>query len=109
MYPILAFFNRFGRERIPASWRNVDIIGGVRGALFIALAASITTSAIMTSNDVNEISTMVSGVAFISITFQAGILFKYVKGTFPQNLDREHEQLNIKLAKARSAIWVLQK
>lgn len=109
VYPILTFLNRVGKEKIPMSWRNMAMIGGVRGALSIALAASIAASAYVTSQNVNAINTMVFGVALISITIQAGILSKYAKRAFHQDQEREHEQLNIRLAKARSAIEVLQK
>ena len=112
VYPILTFFNRFGKETIPLAWRNMAMVGGVRGALSIALAASITistTSTIVTSEYVNDINAMVFGVALISITLQAGLLSRYAKRIFHQDQEREHEQLNIRLAKARSAIEALQK
>ena len=109
VYPILAFFNRFGKEKIPMAWRNMAMMGGVRGALSIALAASITASTYMTLGDVNDINTMVFGVALISITLQAGVLSRYAKRVFHQDQEREHEQLNIRLAEARSSIEALQK
>lgn len=109
VYPILAFFNRFGKEKIPMAWRNMAMIGGVRGAVSIALAASITVSSFVPSKSVNDINTMVFGVALISITLQAGYLSRYAKRVFHQDQEREHEQLSIKLAKARSAIEALQK
>jgi monovalent cation:H+ antiporter, CPA1 family len=109
VYPILAFLNRFGRERVPYKWRNVAMLGGMRGALSIALAASIATSTLVTAEYVNEINAMVLGVALISITIQAGVLTNYARKAFPQEQEREHEKLTIKLAKARSAIELLQK
>jgi CPA1 family monovalent cation:H+ antiporter len=83
VYPILAVFNKFG-EKISAVWRNVAMLGGVRGTLSIALAATITTSAIISLGDIQIINTMVLGVAFISIVFQVPLLFRYVRKRIPQ-------------------------
>ena len=66
VYPILTVFNKFG-DKISAVWRNVAMLGGVRGALSIALVATITTSAVISQGDINTINTMVLGVAFISM------------------------------------------
>lgn len=109
VYPILTIFDRFGKEKIPMKWRNVAMIGGVRGALSIALAASITTSSIISETDVGEINTMVFGVALITIILQSGILSRYAIRAFADSQLVEHEQLNVKLAKARSAIETLEK
>ena len=83
VYPILAVFNRFG-DKISVVWRNIAMLGGVRGALSIALVATITTSAVISKGDINTINTMVLGVAFISIVFQVPLLFRYVKKKIPQ-------------------------
>ena len=83
VYPILGVFNKFG-DKISAVWRNVAMLGGVRGALSIALAATITTSAVISQGDIKTINTMVLGVAFISIVFQVPLLFRYVRKKMPQ-------------------------
>ena len=83
VYPILTVFNKFG-EKISVVWRNIAMLGGVRGALSIALVATITTSAVISQGDINTIDTMVLGVAFISIVFQVPLLFRYVKKKIPQ-------------------------
>jgi len=83
VYPILAVFNKFG-DKISEVWRNVAMLGGVRGALSIALVATITTSAVISKGDINTIDTMVLGVAFISIVFQVPLLFRYVRKKIPQ-------------------------
>jgi CPA1 family monovalent cation:H+ antiporter len=83
VYPILAVFNKFG-DKISAVWRNIAMLGGVRGALSIALVATITTSAVISKGDINTINTMVLGVAFISIMFQVPLLFRYVRKKIPQ-------------------------
>jgi NhaP-type Na+/H+ or K+/H+ antiporter len=85
------------------------MLGGMRGALSIALAASIATSTLVTATYVNDINVMVLSVALVSITLQAGVLTNYAKKVFPQDQEREHEKLTIRLAKARSAIELLQK
>jgi Na+:H+ antiporter len=78
VYPILAIFNQLG-EKLPFSWSNVAMFGGVRGALSIALAASLSASAILTDSDVHIITSMVLGVAFLSIVIQTPVLSQYVK------------------------------
>ncbi len=83
VYPILRTFNRFG-NKISAVWCNIAILGGVKGALSIALAATITTSAAISLGDIQTINTMAFGVAFISIVFQVPLLFRYVRRKMPQ-------------------------
>ena len=82
VYPILAAFNKFG-DKISRVWRNIAMLGGARGALSIALVATITTSAVISQGDINTINTMVLGVAFISIVFQVPLLFRYVSKKIP--------------------------
>jgi TolA-binding protein len=60
------------------------MLGGVKGALSIALAATITTSAVITLSDIQTINAMVLGVAFISIMLQVPLLFRYVRKRIPQ-------------------------
>ena len=55
------------------------MLGGVRGAISIALATTITATALVSENDITIIKTMVFGVAFISILFQVPILLRYAK------------------------------
>jgi CPA1 family monovalent cation:H+ antiporter len=109
VYPILTLFDRVGFEKIPLQWRNIAMMGGVRGALSIALAASIVTSSVVTSSDVDAINTMVFGVALISITVQAWALSRYSRKAFRNDQTQEQEKLSIRLAKAVSAIETLQK
>ncbi len=78
VYPILAIFNQLG-ERIPIRWSNIATLGGVRGALSIALAASLSVSTVLSPDDVRTITSMVLGVAFISIVFQIPILSRYLE------------------------------
>lgn len=68
------------------------MLGGVRGALSIALAATITTSAIISETDIHLINTMVFGVAFISIMIQVPLLVRYVRRRrLEQETSRETE------------------
>ncbi len=78
VYPILAVFNKVG-ERIPIAWSNVAMLGGVRGALSIALAASLTASAVVSDSDVRTITTMVLGVTFLSIAIQTPLFSRYIE------------------------------
>ncbi len=108
VYPILTIFDRFG-SKIPWKWRHVTMLGGARGALSIALVASLTTSSVTSLTDNDTITVMVLGVAFISISLQAGVLFRYIHRSFPEDREIVNEELNARLAKTISAIESLQK
>jgi monovalent cation:H+ antiporter, CPA1 family len=88
VYPILALFSKVG-ERIPLTWSNTAMLGGMRGALSIALVASLAGSALLSESDIQTITTMVVGVTFLSIVIQAPLLARYVRGKFEQQ-----QQLN---------------
>ncbi len=79
VYPILAFFKKTLGEKSTRIWSNVALLGGVRGAVSIALAATITVTAVISESDVSLINTMVLGVAFISIMVQVPLLLRYAK------------------------------
>lgn len=83
VYPIFAVFRKIG-GKMQFVWSNIAMLGGVRGALSIALAATITTSLVISQTDIDLISTMVFGVAFLSILIQVPLLFRYVKRKMPQ-------------------------
>ena len=83
VYPIFAIFRKVG-GKMSKVWANIAMLGGVRGALSIALAATIATSAVVSQTDLRTINTMVFGVAFISIMIQVPILFRYAKKKMPQ-------------------------
>ncbi len=108
VYPILSV-DRIEKKKIPFKWMNVATLGGMRGALSIALVASITTSALITSSDIGTISAMVLGVAFISISLQAALLFRYIKSKFPEEQVAVAEALNVRLSRSVTAIESLQK
>jgi monovalent cation:H+ antiporter, CPA1 family len=105
VYPIFAIFRKIG-GKMQFVWSNIAMLGGVRGALSIALAATITTSLVISQSDVDMISTMVFGVAFISILIQVPLLFRYVKRKMPQEspaeveLDEQFAQISSSLEEA---------
>ncbi|SRR5579875_667282 len=105
VYPTLAIFNRIG-DKIPMSWRNVAMLGGMRGAISVALVASIPVSATVSSGNIDTITTMVLGVAFLSISIQAAALSSYIKRSFPSS---QTEELNTRLSKAVANIESLEK
>jgi hypothetical protein len=84
VYPILAFFRKISGKTSTA-WSNIAMLSGVRGALSIALAATITTSALISQTDLRTIDTMVFGVAFISIVVQVPLIFRYARRKIPQD------------------------
>jgi NhaP-type Na+/H+ or K+/H+ antiporter len=105
VYPTLTVFDRLGKK-FSLAWRNVAMLGGMRGVLSVALAASIPVSTVISANEKGTISTMVLGVAFLSISLQAALLLRYIRRSFKE----EHaEQLNVRLSKAMNAIENLQK
>ena len=93
VYPILAFFNRVS-EKISIVWSNIAFLGGVRGALSIALAATITATALISQQDIQTINTMVLGVAFVSIVIQVPLLFRYIRNKIPQINDVSETDLD---------------
>ncbi|MDA4131179.1 MAG: sodium:proton antiporter, partial [Thaumarchaeota archaeon] len=61
VYPILTLFDRLSKtaeRKIPVKWRNVAMLGGMKGALSIALATSISASALISTGDLDTISTL---------------------------------------------------
>ncbi len=98
VYPTLAIFNQAEKNRkhrMPLSWSNVAMFGGVRGALSIALVAALASSGAVSSADLSKITTLVLGVVFISIIAQVPILSRYASGLFgrhkkPQELHWSH-------------------
>ena len=103
VYPILAFYRKT-IGKMTSIWSNVAMLGGVRGALSIALAATITTSAIISEADLHTINTMVFGVAFITIMLQVPLLFRYVKRVMPEVEAFKETELDDQFARLSSYI-----
>ncbi|MDQ6723991.1 MAG: sodium:proton antiporter [Thermoproteota archaeon] len=73
-YPIFTLINRFTNEKIPLLWQNIIMIGGMRGALSVALVTSLPQSEL---KDKLEIITF--GVILFSLIIQYIGLSKYLK------------------------------
>ncbi|MDG6996769.1 MAG: sodium:proton antiporter [Nitrososphaerota archaeon] len=106
-YPILTLLDRLG-DKIPLKWRNVTMLGGMRGALSIALAASIPLTAI-SSKESDLISTLVLGVAFFSLSLQAAFLFRYIRRKFPEEQASFINSLDLRLSNVVESIESLRK
>jgi len=65
-------------EKFENSWRNVALLGGMRGALSIVLVASVPTT--VPAREL--IVTMTLGVAFLSIVLQGPLLTRYTSRVF---------------------------
>ena len=77
VYPILSIPNMV-TGGVPNSWKNVAFFGGMRGALSIALVASLPSSLPAYSTVVN----MTFGVAVISILLQGPLMTAYARRSF---------------------------
>ena len=82
-YPILAVTNRLTREKIPVIWRHVVMLGGMRGAISVALVASIPLTAAREFKTTLE--TITFGVVLLSLVIQYIVLTKYVRKAFPKD------------------------
>jgi len=78
IYPLLAATTRFTRENIPNVWKHIVLIGGMRGAISVALVASLPPS-----NLKNILQTITFGVVLLSLIIQYVVLSRYVKRVFP--------------------------
>ena len=73
-YPILTLVNKFTKEKIPLFWQNIIMIGGMRGALSVALVTSLPQSELK-----NRLEIITFGVVLFSLIIQYVILSKYLK------------------------------
>jgi CPA1 family monovalent cation:H+ antiporter len=78
-YPLLAATTRFAKENIPNTWKHIVLLGGMRGAISVALVASIPTSDFK-----NILQTMTFGVVLLSLIIQYVVLSRYVRRVFPE-------------------------
>ncbi len=83
-YPILRLTNKFTKENIPRTWRNVVWIGGMRGALSVALVATLPESEFK-----QTLQTITFGVVLASLIIQYPVLARYIKKAFPGTLAEE--------------------
>ncbi len=82
-YPILSLINTFTREKIPKAWRHIVVLGGMRGALSVALVASLPIEFVSNNNSKDVIATLTFGVVLFSLIIQYVAITKYVKKVFP--------------------------
>lgn len=82
VYPVFTVFDRLEGVKTPPPWRNTVMLGGMRGALSVALASSIVGSPRVSPGLADTVTTMALGVAFLSITLQAAMLSRYTKRWF---------------------------
>jgi CPA1 family monovalent cation:H+ antiporter len=73
-YPILSLVNKFTKEKVPLFWQNVIMIGGMRGALSVALVTSLPQSELK-----NKLEILTFGVVLFSLIIQYISLTKYLK------------------------------
>ena len=78
-YPILRLTNKFTKESIPRTWRNVVWIGGMRGALSVALVATLPESEFK-----ETLQAITFGVVLASLIIQYSALARYIKKVFPE-------------------------
>jgi CPA1 family monovalent cation:H+ antiporter len=104
VYPILGVFSTAGL-RIPRSWKNVAMLGGMKGALSIVLLASIPSSVAQR----DTITTMVLGVAFLSITLQGSLLFRYTDAKFPRSRKPTKNETDARLSATLAELEELRK
>ena len=75
VYPILSL-SKVGGSSIPSNWMNTATLGGMRGALAIALVAAIPLATRQT------VATLTFGVVMISILLQGPLLSRYARRAF---------------------------
>jgi CPA1 family monovalent cation:H+ antiporter len=76
-YPILAITNRITKDKIPTVWKNVVFLGGMRGAVSVALVASLPESDFKAT-----LETITFGVVLSSLILQYIVLTGYIKRVF---------------------------
>lgn len=85
-YPILSVINKFTKEKFPIFWQNVVMIGGMRGALSVALVTSLPQSEIKSKLEI-----ITFGVVLLSLIIQYYLLSKYLKKIsikFEESIDK---------------------
>lgn len=78
-YPILAATHKFTHEKWPNAWRHVVMIGGMRGALSVALVATLPESSFK-----YILEPITFGVVLSSLIVQYPVLSRYIKKVFPE-------------------------
>ncbi|MEO9277600.1 MAG: sodium:proton antiporter [Nitrososphaera sp.] len=79
-YPVLAAIHRFTKEKVPKEWRHVIMIGGMRGALSVALVATLPEGEFK-----ETLKAITFGVVLSSLIIQYSTLSRYIKKAFPES------------------------
>jgi CPA1 family monovalent cation:H+ antiporter len=82
-YPILAATHRFTKEKTSRQWRNIVMIGGMRGALSVALVATLPESEFK-----DILKTITFGVVLSSLIIQYPVLSRYIRKAFPSTMTK---------------------
>ncbi len=106
VYPIMTFFGRLAERT--RRWKNVAVLGGMRGAISVAIVASIPVAAI-SAQIRSTLLTMVLGVVFLSIVIQGPSLARYIRRAFPEEQVDQSESPEVRLSSSLGAIEELQK
>jgi len=84
-YPISRVRGGGDRRRIPLSWYNTLTSAGVRGAIPVVLALTLSQSDLPIPADIKElVVSIVVGVALFSVTIQSVVSSWYIKKTFQE-------------------------
>jgi len=73
-YPILGLISRYTREKISLKWQNVVVLGGMRGALSVALVSTLPEGEFK-----HILQTITFGVVLFSLFIQYPSLVYYIK------------------------------
>lgn len=81
---------RLKGQLLPKTWYDMLVLAGVRGAIPIVLALTLTQSSLPIPLEIREtITSTVIGAAIISVTLQNLIANRYVKKYFAQEKNAE--------------------
>lgn len=76
-FSILSLTDKFTKERIPVKWRNVVFLGGMKGAISVALVASLPESEFKLT-----LESITFGVVLSSLILQYVALSGYIRRSF---------------------------
>ena len=107
VYSVLSIFGR-GSEK-SRRWKNVAVLGGMRGALSVALVLAITQTASLSLDAVTTLRTLTLGVVFLSLVIQSPTLAGYIRRHFKEEQQGEFVEPNIRLYEILRAIEELHK
>ena len=79
VYPILSL-KKISGPKFPWSWKHVTVLGGMRGALAIALVASLAT--VLPQGDYDLLVDLTFGVVVLSILIQGPLMSRYAARNF---------------------------